>query len=227
MPLSRDEVIEGSLRLLDEVGLDALSMRRVADALDVQAGAIYYHFKDKQDLYDAMVDALLGGLLEPPLEGSWEEQISELSRRLVASLSSRRDAARLATLTLKPGPNGLAVSETFLRVLRQAGLPRRATIWASAVLGYYLLGYVTDMQATESAKARGLTAIAKQFRKQLDPEEHRELLAMIAGGDTALEQMMSPREFRARFEFGLRVILKGLEATRPPPSRPKRPARRR
>ncbi|HEX6836091.1 MAG TPA: helix-turn-helix domain-containing protein, partial [Polyangia bacterium] len=53
MALSREDVLAGAMRLLDEVGLDALTMRRLAEELDVQAGAIYYHFKDKQELLDA------------------------------------------------------------------------------------------------------------------------------------------------------------------------------
>jgi len=211
MALSRQEVLKGALALLDEVGLDALTMRRLADALDVQAGAIYYHFKDKQELLDAMSDGLLAGVMEPAPAGEWDEVLAELSRRLVARLTSHRDAARLATSALTPGPHGLAAAEEMMRALRRARLSKNARLWGASVLGYYILGYATDVQATEAAKARGMTAIAASLRAQLDAEQHRELLAMTEGA-TTLEHMMSPRELKRRFEFGLALILGGLKA---------------
>ena len=211
MALSREDVLAGAMRLLDEVGLDALTMRRLAEELDVQAGAIYYHFKDKQELLDAMADALMDGLLEPTPEGAWDEVLAELSRRLVARLMSHRDAARLATTTVLPGPHGLAAAEAMMRTLKRAGLSKDATLWGASVLGYYILGYAMDAQATEAAKARGMTAVVTALRDQLDPEQHRELVAMTRGAH-ALEHMMSPRELRTRFEFGLALILNGLKA---------------
>lgn len=211
MALSRQEVLKGALALLDEVGLDALTMRRLADALDVQAGAIYYHFKDKQELLDAMSDSLLVGVMEPAPAGEWDEVLAEMSRRLVARLTSHRDAARLATSALTPGPHGLAAAEEMMRALRRARLSKNARLWGASVLGYYILGYATDVQATEAAKARGVTAMAASLREQLDAEQHRELLAMTEGA-TTLEQMISPRELKRRFEFGLALILGGLKA---------------
>jgi TetR/AcrR family tetracycline transcriptional repressor len=211
MALSREDVLAGALGLLDEVGLDGLTMRRLAEALDVQAGAIYYHFKDKQELLDAMSDALMAGVMEPPLEGAWDEVLADMCRRLVERMTSHRDAARLATMSLTPGPHGLAAAEAMMRELRRARLSKEALLWGASVLGYYILGYATDVQATEAAKARGMTAIAASLREQLDPVRHRELLAMTEG-ESALEHMMSPRELRRRFEFGLALILDGLKA---------------
>ena len=211
MALSREDVLAGALGLLDEVGLDGLTMRRLAEALDVQAGAIYYHFKDKQELLDAMSDALMAGVMEPPLAGEWDEVLAEMSRRLVARMTSHRDAARLATMSLTPGPHGLIAAEAMMRALKRAGLSKDATLWGASVLGYYILGYAMDTQATEAAKARGMTAVVRALTEQLDPEQHREILALTKGAG-ALEHMMSPSEQRTRFEFGLALILDGLKA---------------
>lgn len=225
MALSREDVLAGALRLLDEVGIDGLTMRRLADALDVQAGAIYYHFKDKQELLEAMSDALMAGVTDPPPQGEWHEVLAETSRRLVTRLTSHRDAARLATMSLTPGPHGLRAAEAMMRELRRAGLRKDARLWGASVLGYYILGYATDVQSTEAAAARGMAAIAKSLREQLDPDQHRELLAMTEGA-SALEQMMSPRELRRRFEFGLTLILDGLKAKAKAKAKPKsRPVR--
>jgi TetR/AcrR family tetracycline transcriptional repressor len=227
MPLSRSDVIEGALHLLDEEGIDALTMRRLADSLGVKAGAIYWHFADKQDLIDALGDTLMSGLLEPEPTGTWDQQLAELTRRAVKSLNRYRDGARLATMGLKPGPNGLALSEAMLRIVRDAGFDQKATLWATSVVGYYLLGYVTDVQATAAARARGLDAIVRGLGKKLDPKQHPQLLELTRGD--GLEKLMSGREFEARFEFGLQVILNGLKQLRParaPRRRRARPRRR-
>jgi len=222
MPLSRSEVLDGALRLLDEVGLDALTMRRLADSLGVQAGAIYWHFANKQELQDAMVDASMSGLLEPRLEGAWDKQLAEISRRIVAALSRYRDGARLATTAIRPGPHGLAASEAMLQIVRDAGFDKELTMWATSVLGYFLLGYVTDVQALESARRRGLEESLRSVEAVIAPDKYPQLFEVSRGG---LEQMMSPREFTARFEFGLAVILTGLKAAKRRPKK-RKPARR-
>jgi TetR/AcrR family tetracycline transcriptional repressor len=224
MALSRNEVLDGAMRVLEEVGLEELTMRRLAKALQVQAGAIYWHFANKQDLYDAMSEAMMSGLLEPPPTGPWDQQLAELSRRIATSLARHRDGARLATLALRPGPDGLAVSETMMRIVRDAGFDRDVTVWATSVLGYYILGYVTDVQALQAAKTRGLEAVLRSVEKSIDKKRYPLLHELSAPG---IMQMMSVRAFEARFEFGLRVILDGLKATRRRAPKKKRKPRRR
>jgi TetR/AcrR family tetracycline transcriptional repressor len=218
MPLTRDEVLKGALRLLDDEGLEALTMRRLARALGVQAGAIYWHFVDKQALYDAMVEHSFAGLLDEPLEGSWDRQLAEITRRIAARLVARRDGALLATKALHPGPNSLAVSEKMLAIARGAGFSKPAAISATSVLGYYVLGYVTDVQATQAAKKRGLRTVLRSVEKILDRSRFPELASL--GARRGLEWMTSSSQARARFDFGLAVILDGLRRALPP--RPKR-----
>lgn len=221
MPLSRDEVLDGALALLEEVGLDALTMRRLAQALGVQAGAIYWHFANKQTLIDAMADSLLAGMLDPPFTGTWEQQLGDLSRRMAAAFLRRRDAAKVSTLALRPGPNGLAMGEEMLRILGRATTNKRAALWAASVVGYYVLGYVTDYGATEAAKQRGLRAVVRSFRKELDEERYPELAKV---SQATLDAMLTARDAKARFEFGLEIVLRGLRATIPPrPRRRRRP----
>ena len=209
--LSRDEVVVGALALLDKDGLDALSMRRLAKRLGVQAGAIYWHFANKQALVDAMAEKLLDGIMEPELEGAWDEQLGELARRLAAALLRRRDGARLVTQAVAPGPNSLEMGEAMLQIVRRAGVTKQRALWAAAVIGYYVLGYATDLQATEAAKARGLMKVARAMKKGLDRRRYPEIWKMQ---QRPLEELLSSREATARFEFGLDVILRGLRGRR-------------
>jgi hypothetical protein len=82
------------------------------------------------------------------------------------------------------------------------------------VVGYYLLGYVTDLQATEAAKARGLASIVRRTTRRLDRKKYPHISRI---GGRALEELVTGRGAQERFEFGLDVILKGLGATSPRP----------
>jgi TetR/AcrR family tetracycline transcriptional repressor len=208
MALSRDEVVQGALTLLDKVGLDALTMRRLAEALGVQAGAIYWHFKNKQELVDAMADALMAGLTTPPPTGTWQEQLAELARRMAAALLQRRDAARLASQALKPGPNSLENGELMLRIIASSGRSDKAGIWTASVVGYYILGFVTDMQAqADAVQRRGLLRLVREFRRELDPDAYPELSKFTA---KQLADMVKGKQAQERFEYGLQAIVRGL-----------------
>jgi TetR/AcrR family tetracycline transcriptional repressor len=229
MRLSRRDVLHEAMALLDEVGLEGLTMRRLAGRLGVRAGAIYWHFADKQALYDAMAEQMMTTVLRPRLSGRWDARLAELCRRLVAALGRHRDGARLATLALVPGEHGLAVSEALLGVLADGGLGKEATLWAASVLGYYVLGFLIDTQATEEAKARGLAAAMDAAVASVDPRRHPRVAELGLAGK--LDELTSERAARVRFAFGLDVILTGLKAVarderRRAPRGRKRPAPR-
>ncbi len=222
MPLTRADVLARALALLDEVGLEALTMRRLAASLGVQPGAIYWHFASKQALQDAMSDALLDGLLEPPLEGRWDEQLAELARRVLRAVSRHRDGARVAAETLAPGPKALEVAEAMLRILSEGGLRGTAGLWASGVLMSYIVGFSLDVEAMKAMEVRGIVSMLRSLRKTLDRARYPHLLGM---SDALLASVAGTLDVDARFEFGLRLILNGLRTTPPPRRSP--PRRRR
>src|SRR6185312_4685509 len=94
MRISRQQVLGAALELLDEVGLDQLTMRRLATALGVQNGATYWHFRSKQALLEAMADAMLAGVADVA-PGPWDARVPELATRLRRALLARRDGARV------------------------------------------------------------------------------------------------------------------------------------
>src|SRR4051812_42345510 len=96
MRLNRDQVLHAALDLLDQVGLDQLTMRRLTTTLGVQNGATYWHFPSKQALLEAMADTLLTGVPgDLDQRRPWPERIAHLAHRLRHALLSRRDGARL------------------------------------------------------------------------------------------------------------------------------------
>src|ERR1041384_6295748 len=106
----RDEVLQAAIELLDEVGLDGLTMRLLASRLGVRASALYRHYPSKQALLDAMVQHLVtspegAGV---PLEGPWDEQLRGMAISAREAMLAHRDGARLLSTFHNPGQEAVA-----------------------------------------------------------------------------------------------------------------------
>ncbi|MEK8169181.1 TetR family transcriptional regulator [Streptomyces sp. M19] len=117
MQLRRADVLSGALALLDEGGLEGLTMRRLAARLDVQAGALYWHFTNKQALLDAMADKLIEGVGENLPPGPWDEQAAALAHRLRAALLAHRDGARVLAGTFVTESHTLTAGHAAMDIL--------------------------------------------------------------------------------------------------------------
>ncbi|GAA1175412.1 TetR/AcrR family transcriptional regulator C-terminal domain-containing protein [Pseudonocardia alaniniphila] len=202
MRLTRDHVVAVALDLLDEVGLEHLTMRRLADALDVRNGATYWHFRSKQALLEAMADALLTGLpADLPAGQPWDELAADVARRLRRALLSRRDGARLFSGSFFPLPNALAYGETMVGLLVGAGLDHRSATWATDTLTYYVVAHVTEEQLAAALPDSGKDA-RNRLDAALDPTEHPHLLA-------ARDDLAAPHP-NAHFDYGLSLVLAGI-----------------
>src|SRR3954462_15307587 len=110
-PLSRERIVETSFRLLEQDGWDALSMRRLAQELDVWPMAVYRYFRDKDELVDALVDHAAGRMERPAPEGDWRERLRGLldAARVTLHPLPPELRARPGALPLPPpGPGGRA-----------------------------------------------------------------------------------------------------------------------
>jgi TetR/AcrR family transcriptional regulator, tetracycline repressor protein len=204
--LTRDRVVAVALDLLDEVGLEHLTMRRLTDALDVRNGATYWHFRSKQALLEAMADTLLAGLpADLPAGQPWDELAADVARRLRRALLSRRDGARLFSGSFFPLPNALAYGETMVGLLVGAGLDHRAATWATDTLTYYVVAHVTEEQLA-AALPDGGQAARVRLDAALDPDRHPHLLA-------ARDDLAAPHP-NAHFDHGLALVIAGIRSSR-------------
>ena len=122
--LDRAQVVRAAIALLDEVGLEGLSLRRLAQRLGVQAPALYWHFKNKQELLDRMAAQIAfeeAPLLPPTPRVPWDQWLAAYAQSLRAAYTRHRDGALLAAST-QPPPDQWSDIELRLRVLGNAGL---------------------------------------------------------------------------------------------------------
>src|SRR3954470_9748752 len=119
--LDRELIVRTALDLLDEVGLDALSTRRLAERLGGQSPALYWHVRGKPELLDLMAQELMGVPEAEPGGATWAERAASAARARRRRLLSRRDGARLIAGT-RPGPDVARAAEEGLAELVAAGL---------------------------------------------------------------------------------------------------------
>jgi AcrR family transcriptional regulator len=199
--------------VVDREGLEATSMRRVAEELGTAPSALYWHVRNKDQLLQLVLDRVVGEIELPPRDpANWQEQLKALAREMRRVLTSHRDIARVTMGAIPAGPNILVVVEWMHALLREAGLPDGTVALFGDLAGLYVGAYAFE-------ESLGL---ASPTGEDLPPEE---VLAMLGEYWASLPQDRFPhtlalgdRLFEGgpdeRFEFGLDVLIRGLESLR-------------
>ncbi|SFP24292.1 transcriptional regulator, TetR family [Variovorax sp. OK605] len=202
MRIQRDQIIATALVLLDENGLDGLTMRALALALQVQAPSLYWHFPNKKALIDGMADALVEGVARTPAANvPWQEAIRTVGQELRQGLLAHRDGARVYAGTYVTSDNTLRMGEAMVAPLLRAGASPKLAGWGSFSMMYYVLGFVMEEQALWPAD--GVDAIENKAEfLALSQQRFPSVFACAdALFDTDLEE---------RFALGLDVFIAGL-----------------
>ncbi|KIF74820.1 hypothetical protein QR77_14225 [Streptomyces sp. 150FB] len=153
----RAQVLQAAIELLDEAGLDALTMRLLAARLGVRPSALYRHYPSKQALLDAMVTRLAtppGGGAPLP-DGPWDERLRAVATGTREVMLAHRDGARLMSTFHDPGAEPVAVFQGLVTALAATGAPAETAAIAVDTVLAYVNGYTIEEQArSTSADAR-------------------------------------------------------------------------
>jgi AcrR family transcriptional regulator len=210
-PLSTARVLQAAVALADEAGLEAFSMRGLAQQLGVVPMALYKHVADKEELLDRMVDVVFGEIEIPSEDLDWS---SALRRRAISTREAlKRHSWAIGMMeSRQPGPANLRNHNAVMGCLRKAGFPFEMAVHAYSIQDAYIYGFAlqevdlafeTPDSAGEAAQRRAETIGA------LDDYPY---LAEIAG-----KLPESGYDSAAEFEWGLDLILDGLGRLRKAP----------
>ncbi|AOR32473.1 TetR family transcriptional regulator [Streptomyces fodineus] len=205
VPLDRRRVAGTALRLLNEVGLDGLTLRAIAKELDVKAPALYWHFKDKQALLDEMATEMYRRMvadaaLDPA--DTWQERLLKTNRGLRAALLGYRDGAKVYSGSHFTGTDHARRLEANLRLLTQAGLTLAQAVHAGRTTNAYTLGFVTEEQ--------GVLPLPGERREGYDIGERARRLAEYPLAAEAGQLLFDG--YDAQFEEGLALLIAGIGA---------------
>ncbi|MFJ8462825.1 TetR/AcrR family transcriptional regulator [Streptomyces swartbergensis] len=204
-PLDRRRVAQTALRLLNEVGLDGLTLRAIARELDVKAPALHWHFEDKQALLDETVTEMYrrmvaGASLDPG--DTWRERLLKASRGLRAALLDYRDGAKVFSGSRFTGIQHAGQMEDNLRLLTAAGFTLAQAVRALTTAYLYTLGFVTEEQ--------GVQPLPGERREGYDVDERARLMADFPLSAQAGAEIFE--DYDGHFEEGLALVIEGIGA---------------
>jgi TetR/AcrR family tetracycline transcriptional repressor len=208
MAVTRDDVIHTAIQLLQEVGLDGLTLRRLGQELGISAPTLYWHVKDKRELLDQMAETMVADqrAKQPPFPEhlEWWEKVAEGIRRQFNAIIAYRDGARVVAGN-RPTERAMPQIENFLKIWVDAGFPPDEALTSILSLGDYVTGSALEYQA-ELERRRGQPPEKRAgiWAKM----ESYPLLEQAARG--RMERLNGGR-FGDTFEHGLNLLIEGLK----------------
>lgn len=203
IPLTKDLVLRAAIGLVDEGGIESLSMRKLGQALGVEAMSLYNHVASKDDILDGIADHVLAEIDLPAAGDDWEAAIWRCARSARAALAAHPWACNLIMSMPRPLPARLRYMDAVLRCLREAGFSPAATYHGYHALDSHILGFTVweaghavskeDVSAFLPILAEGYPYLAEHAAQHLAGIGHEE---------------------EGEFEFGLRLIVDGLKRMR-------------
>jgi AcrR family transcriptional regulator len=224
--LSRDAIVAAAIRVIDEEGFEAVSMRRVAQEFGTGAASLYAYVANKDELMDLIVDEIM---LESAVDDQqpaedvvdWQEQIKAMVRAGYHTLIGHRDIAKAMLGRIPFGPNGLRNVENMLKLLRAHGMPDHVAAYAGDLIGQYMVGtaiedYMWQERYPDATPEQVSAAMSEvgDYLESLPKQEFPNLtaLARVMVGENVGEPE-SP--LFDRFELGLDILVRGLASFLP------------
>jgi len=207
--LSRERVLRAAIGVADAGGIASLTMRKLGVELGVEAMSLYNHVAGKDALLDGMIDSVFAEI-DLPTEGiGWRESMRRRAVSARAAMSRHRWAIGLMESRTSPGPATLRHHDTVIGTLRGAGFSVAMAAHAFSALDAYIYGFALQEASLPFDSAEGATEVAKGMMTDFESGQYPHLTEL------AVEHALQPGyEYGAEFEFGLDLILDGLERAR-------------
>lgn len=188
MAITKEAIIKASLDILNRDGISNLSMRNLAKELNIKAASLYWHIKDKQDLYDLIAEYLNNEIELPESFDDAKEAIINLSWEVRKVLLKTRDAVDVFAMSFPSTPSRIEGIKFLLSALTKYGVSNKNCLCAANLINNYVVSFVADELRAKHISREA----AEQF------------------GSIFEEQYEINLDFQEQFLYGLNVILTGL-----------------
>ncbi|MEU8125339.1 TetR/AcrR family transcriptional regulator C-terminal domain-containing protein [Spirillospora sp. NPDC049024] len=202
-PLDRKRVADAALNLLNEVGLEGLTLSAIGRELGVQAPALYWHFKDKQALLDEMATEMYrrmvaGTPLHP--DDTWQERLRKSNHGFREALRAYRDGAKVFSGSRFTGIEHAEQMEDNLRLFTAAGFTLAQAVRATLTTYLYTIGFVIEEQ--------GVEPLPDERREGFDVEERARMMADFPLSAAAGPEIFT--DYDRHFAEGLELLIAGI-----------------
>ena len=208
MALNREQVVQAAVALADERGLAAVTMRKVGEALGVEAMSLYNHVANKVDLLDGMVDLVFGEIGLPDPSDDWKPAMRQRAVSARSAVSRHPWATGLMESRAAPGPANLRHHDAVIGSLRAGGFPVALAAHAFSLLDSYVYGFCLQETGLPFDATDDMEAMVESILGHLPEAEYPHLWWLT------VEHVLQPGyDYGDEFAFGLDLILDAL-ATR-------------
>ncbi len=207
--LSRDRVLQAAIAQADSGGLEAVTMRTLADELDVAPMALYRHLANKDDLIDAMVDEVFGEIGVPSGGDDWKTAMRRRAISVRDALARHRWAIGLMESRRNPGPANLRHHDAVIGRLRASGFSVELAAHAYSLLDSYIYGFALTRMNLPFQTSEEVGDVAEGMLAPFPVNAYPNLVEFLT------DHVMKPGyEYGEEFEYGLDLLLDGLERVR-------------
>ena len=207
--LTRERVLRAAITHADEGGLEALTMRQLAEMLGVAPMALYRHVANKDDLIDAMIDVVFSEIGLPSGGAGWKTAMRQRANALREVLERHRWAVGLMESRRRPGPANLRHHDAVIGKLRAAGFDIAMAAHAYSLLDSYIYGFALTKMSLPFDTTAEAAGVAQAMLEPFPVHHYPNLVEILA------EHVMKPNyDYGDEFEYGLDLILDGLEQAR-------------
>ena len=208
-PLTRQRVLRAAVALADRGGVGALSMRKLAQELGVEAMSLYHHVANKDDILDGIVDVVFGEIELPTGEAGWEAAMRRRSVSAREALRRHPWATGLMESRRTPGPANIRHHDAVLGVLRNAGFPVELAAHAYSLLDSYIYGFALQEASLPFQTPEETAEVAQEIMAAFPADDYPHL------AEIATEHALQPGyDYGDEFLYGLDLILDGLARAR-------------
>ncbi len=205
-PLSRERVLRAAVALADESGIASLTMRKLGEAVGVEAMSLYNHVANKDDLLDGMIDVVFAEIGLPSADADWKTAMRQRGISVRGVLSRHRWAIGLMESRTSPGPANLRHHDAVIGTLRNAGFSIELAAHAYSALDSYIYGFAMQEPSLPFDTPQETVEVAQAIMAQLPAGEYPHLTELT------IEHVLQPGyDYANEFEYGLDLILDGLE----------------
>ena len=205
-PLTRERILQAALVMADAGGIESVSMRKLGDAVGVEAMSLYNHVPGKADLLDGLVDLVFSEIELPSAGAGWQTAMRGRAVAIRAALARHRWAIGLMESRTTPGPATLRHHDAVLGCLRGAGFPVALAAHAYALLDSYIYGFALQEASLPFDTGEETAELAQAMLAQFPAQEYPHL------AEFTFRHVLQPGyDYGSEYEYGLDLILDGLD----------------
>ena len=206
IPLTKDRVLWAAVAVADESGIESLTMRKLAEHLDVKPMSLYYHVANKEEILDGIVDIVFGDIWLPRIGAEWKLAMRDRAISVRHILGDHPWATSLMQSRVNPGPALLRHHDSVIGCLRQGGFSVAMAAHAFSVMDAYIYGFALQEKTLPFETPEEIAVIAEMILQQMPADEYPYL------AELTVDHILQPGyNYSDEFEFGLDLVLDGLE----------------